>query len=211
MPTATHNSCIRPVLVGDPAEPQRTELDELADLSRRPWTLRVGNQPMIVRQSSARDIVAVAQMHRRCSARSLLDRYRSGGRPPAVASLDWSLRNPLSFVVVTTDGSVVATAGIRRDPEHNYLCAEAQLLVEDRWQRMGIGSELMTHIAGVAQVAGYNELIAYPATAVPAAQRLMIDVGRTRMVPDLTNAHLHTYLPESATLGIGSVRQRLAG
>jgi GNAT superfamily N-acetyltransferase len=211
MPTATQTSCIRPVLVNDPAEPTRVEMNELADLSRRPWTLRVGNQPMIVRPSSARDIVAVAQMHRRCSARSLLDRYRSGGRPPAVAALDWSLRNPLSFVVVTTDGSVVATTSVRRDPDHNYLCAEAQLLVEDRWQRLGIGTELMTHIAGVAQVAGYNELIAYPATAVPAAQRLMIDVGRTRMVPDTSNAHLHTYLPESATLGLGSVRQRLAG
>ncbi|WP_375497188.1 GNAT family N-acetyltransferase [uncultured Jatrophihabitans sp.] len=211
MPTATHTSCIRPVLVGDPAEPQRTEIDELAALSRRPWTLRVGNQPMIVRTSTARDIAAVAQMHRRCSARSLLDRYRSGGRAPAVAALDWSLRNPLSFVTVTTDGSVIATVSVRRDPEHNYLCAEAQLLVEDRWQRLGIGSELMTHIAGVAQVAGYNELIAYPATAVPAAQRLMIEIGRTRMVPDTANAHLHTYLPESATLGLGSVRQRLAG
>ena len=211
MPIATHTSCIRPVVVGDPAEPQRTEVAELADLSRRPWTLRVGNQPMIVRPSTARDIAAVAQMHRRCSARSLLDRYRSGGRPPAVAALDWSLRNPLSFVTVTTDGSVIATVSVRRDPEHNYLCAEAQLLVEDRWQRLGIGSELMTHIAGVAQVAGYNELIAYPATAVPAAQRLMIEVGRTRMVPDSANAHLHTYLPESATLGLGSVRQRLAG
>lgn len=211
MPIATQTSCIRPVLVGDPAEPPRTEVVELADLSRRPWTLRVGNQPMIVRPSTARDIAAVAQMHRRCSARSLLDRYRSGGRAPAVAALDWSLRNPFSFVTETTDGSVVATVSVRRDPAHSYLCAEAQLLVEDGWQRMGIGSELMTHIAGVAQVAGYNELIAYPATAVPAAQRLMIEIGRTRMVPDTTNAHLHTYLPESATLGLGSVRQRLAG
>ena len=68
----------------------------------------------------------------------------------------------------------------------------------------------MSHLAGAAQVAGYNELIAYPATAVAAAQRLMVEVGRTRMVPDV-HAHLHTYLPETATLGLGSVRQRLAG
>jgi predicted N-acetyltransferase YhbS len=206
-PTA---SCIRPVVGSDPAEPRRTEMDELTDLARRPWTLRVGNTPMIVRVSTARDIASVAQMHRRCSARSLLDRYRSGGRPPAVAALDWSLRNPLSFVVVQADGSTVATVSLKRDPAHSYLCAEAELLVEDRWQRLGIGSELMTHIAGVAQVAGYNELIAYPATAISAAQRLMVEVGRTRMVPD-ANTHLHTYLPETATLGLGSVRQRLAG
>ena len=210
MTIATPASCVRVASGGDPAEPRRTEITDLTDLARRPWTLRVGAQTMIVRPSSARDIAPVAQMHRRCSARSLLDRYHSGGRPPAVAALDWALRNPLSFVAVLPDGAVAATVSIRRDPAHNYLCAEVELLVEDRWQRLGIGTELMTHIAGVAQVAGYNEMIAYPATAIAAAQRLMVEVGRTRMVPD-ANAHLHTYLPEAATLGLGSVRQRLAG
>ena len=146
----------------------------------------------------------------RCSPRSLLDRYHSGGRPPTVAALDWALRNPFSFVAVRPGGSVVAHIAIRRDPAHAENCAEVELLVEDRWQRLGIGNELLTHVAGVAQVAGYSQLIAYPATAVPAAQRLMIDIGRTRMVPD-GRAHLHTYLPDGATLGLGTVRERLAG
>jgi GNAT superfamily N-acetyltransferase len=149
-------------------------------------------------------------MHSRCSARSLLDRYRSGGRPPAVAALDHTLRSPHSVVVVTTEGDVIATGSLMRDRTHNHFCAEVGLLVEDRWQQLGIGSELITHLAGVAQVVGYQELIAYPATAVAAVQRLMLDVGRTRQVPDV-EVHLHTYLPNSATLGLGSVRQRLAG
>jgi hypothetical protein len=68
----------------------------------------------------------------------------------------------------------------------------------------------MAHLAGIAHVAGYHELIAYPATATQAAQRLMIEVGRTRMVPG-PEVHLHTYLPEAASLGLGSVRERLAG
>jgi GNAT superfamily N-acetyltransferase len=99
---------------------------------------------------------------------------------------------------------------LERDRVHNEYCVVAGLLVEDGWQRLGIGSELIGHLAGVAQVAGYRELIAYPATALHAAQRLMIEVGRTRMVPD-TEAHLHTYLSEASSLGLGSVRQRLAG
>ena len=210
MALATTTSCVRSLPVREAAEPRRSEIDELTDLARRPWTLRVGRHPLIVRASSARDLPAVAQLHRRCSARSLLDRYRCGGRPPAVAAIDRALRNPLSFVIVTTDGAVIATGSVRRDPTHSYLCAEAGLLVEDGWQRLGIGGELLTHLAGVAQVAGYNELIAYPATAIAAAQRLMVEVGRTRMVPDV-HAHLHTYLPEAANLGLGSVRQRLAG
>jgi GNAT superfamily N-acetyltransferase len=207
---STSITCMRPVPTGDALEPIRNQNDDLIDLVRAPWTLRVGNTPMIVRPSSARDLAAVAQMHSRCSARSLLDRYRAGGRPPAVAALDESLRAPLSVVVAMSDGSIVATGSLTRDRAHNHLSAEIGLLVQDAWQRLGIGTELITHLAGVAQVAGFHEMIAYPATAVPAAQRLMIEVGRTRMVPD-AEVHLHTYLPESATLGLGSVRQRMAG
>lgn len=196
--------------VHDPGEPPRTDNTELAELVREPWTLRVGNTPFLVRSSTVRDLPAVARMHATCSARSLLDRYRSGGRPPAVVALENSLRQPFSIVVAGADGSVVAHGLLTRDRAHNHFCAEIGLLVSDRWQRLGIGTELTTHLAGVAYVAGYHELIAYPATAVTTAQRLMVEVGRTRMVPDV-HTHLHTYLAESATLGLGSVRQRLAG
>jgi GNAT superfamily N-acetyltransferase len=210
MRTAPTPSCVRDITSGHPAGPRPTQNDDLADLVRQPWTLRVGRTPLMVRPSSTRDLRAVAQMHSRCSARSLLDRYRHGGRPPTVAAVDQGLRGRYSVVATTADGDVVATGVLARDKAHSHLCTEVGLLVEDRWQRLGIGSELMTHLAGMAQVAGFHELIAYPATAVAAAQRLMVEVGRTRMVPDV-DLHLHTYLPESATLGIGSVRQRLAG
>ncbi len=206
-------SCSRTVhAVGstDRSETPRTEQSELVGLTRLPWSLRVRGETLTVRPSSARDIAAVAQMNHRCSARSLLDRYHSGGRPPTVAALDWALRNPQSFVAVRPNGAVVGHVATHRDPAHGNLCAEVELLVEDRWQHLGVGTELMTHIAGVAQVSGYTELIAYPATAVPAAQRLMIEIGRTRMVPDV-RAHLHTYLPDGAALGLGTVRERLAG
>jgi GNAT superfamily N-acetyltransferase len=194
----------------EPLSPRRSEDKELGALVRQPWTLRVGRTPVLVRPSSSRDLAAVARMHTRCSPRSLLDRYRCGGRSPAVAALDTALRNPNGVVAVTPDGDVIATAALERDANHSHFCAEVGLLVEDGWQRLGIGTELMTHMAGVAQVAGFHELIAYPATAMSAVQRLMIEVGRTRVVPDV-HVHLHTYLPDSATLGLGSVRQRLAG
>lgn len=201
----------RPTLVAaDLGEPGRTPDSKLIGLVRAPWTLRVGATALTVRPSSARDLAAAAQMNSRCSARSLLDRYRAGGRPPTVAALDATLRGPLSVVVASADGSIVATGALTRDRAHNPFCAEVGMLVQDSWQRRGIGRELLTHLAGAAHAAGFHELIAYPATAVVVAQRLMVDVGRTRMVPDV-DMHLHTYLAESATLGLGSVRQRLAG
>ena len=205
----TNTACLR-VLPTAEAGLRSTKDRHLADLVHRPWPLQVGRELVLVRPSTARDLAGVAQLHRRCSARSLLDRYRSGGRAPAVTALDRALRRPYGVVAVAASGDVVAFGGLEPDPLHDAHCVAVGLLVEDAWQRRGIGGELMTHLAAVAQVAGYRELIGYPATAVAAAQRLMIDVGRTRMVPD-ADAHLHTYLPESAPLGLGAVRRRLAG
>src|SRR4051812_43168714 len=164
---------------------------DLLTLAREPWVLRVGRVPLLVRPSTARDLSAVAQMHSRCTPRDLLDRYRAGGRPPAGAPLDPVLPQPDSVVAVTPGGGGVASATLARDPSHSHFCAEMGLLVEDRWQRLGIGGELMSHMAGLAHAAGYHELIVYPATAMAVAQRLMIDVGRTRVVPDV-ELHLHT-------------------
>jgi GNAT superfamily N-acetyltransferase len=194
----------------EPLVPRRSEDRELGALVRQPWTLRVGRTSLLVRPSGLRDLAAVARMHSRCSPRSLLDRYRAGGRQPAVAALDAALRSPNGVVAATAEGDIVAVASLTRDRGHSHFCAEIGLLVEDEWQRLGIGSELISHMAGVASVAGFHELIAYPATAMTAVQRLMIEVGRTRIVPDV-DVHLHTYLPDSAALGLGSVRQRLAG
>jgi GNAT superfamily N-acetyltransferase len=194
----------------EPLGPRPTADRQLLLLAREPWVLRVGHVALQIRPSTARDLAAVAHMHHRCSPRSLLDRYRAGGRSPAVAAVDELLRRPDTFVAATPDGDVVALATLARDTGHHHLCAEVGLLVEDAYQRLGIGSELISHMAGLAQARGFHELIAYPATAMAAAQRLMLDVGRTRVVPDV-DAHLHTYLPESAALGLGSVRQRLAG
>jgi GNAT superfamily N-acetyltransferase len=193
-----------------PGAPLGTADNALGTLIDEAWVLRVAPRPLLIRPSGGRDLAAVARMHSRCSARSLLDRYRLGGKPPTVAALEAGLRRPHGIVAITEDGEVVASGRLARDATHNRFCTEVGLLVEDRWQGLGIGAELVEHLAGVAQVAGFHELIAYPATALGTVRRLMIGVGHTRQVAD-TELHLHTYLQDSAALGIGSIRQRLAG
>jgi GNAT superfamily N-acetyltransferase len=183
---------------------------ELTGLVRQPWSVRVGSASVLIRGAMPRDLAAVAEMHGRCSPRSLLNRYRRGGRRPAVAALENQLRDPLSLVAATYAGTIVATAVASPDALHGRDAAEVGLLVEDAWQGWGLGRELMSHIAGATLVCGYRELIAYPATALVAVQRLMIDVGRTRIVAEPHGTHLHTYLSESAALGLGPVRERLA-
>jgi GNAT superfamily N-acetyltransferase len=164
----------------------------------------------VIRGATPRDLAAVAEMHGRCSPKSLLNRYRAGGRRPAAAALENQLREPLSFVAATYGGVIVATAVASPDAQHGRDAAEVGLLVEDAWQGWHLGRELMSHLAGATLVCGYRELIGYPATSVAAVQRLMIDVGHTRVVVDPYGSHLHTYVSESAALGLGPVRERLA-
>jgi GNAT superfamily N-acetyltransferase len=182
----------------------------LAVWVRQPWMLRVGDQNILIRGSGPRDLTALGAMHARCSPPSLLARYRAGGIGPSAAALDRVLRRPLSFVACTGRGEIVAAAVAAPDPWHKEDCAEAGLLVEDAWQRSGLGRELAAHLAGAAFVCGYAELIAYPATARVAAQRLATAIGRTRLVADTDSPHLHIQLRESTTLGLGAVREHLA-
>ncbi|MCU1658155.1 MAG: hypothetical protein JWO57_2811 [Pseudonocardiales bacterium] len=182
----------------------------LAIWVRQPWMLRVGTTNLLIRGTSARDLAAVGAMHGRCSARTLLDRYRAGGRAPSAVAIERALRRTLGFVACTGRGEIVAMAVAGADPAHQAGSAEIGVVVQDDWQRQGLGRELLTHIAGAAFVCGYNQLIAYPATTSTAAQQLLTVVGRTYAVPDPPNPHLHTYLTESSTLGLGAVREHLA-
>ena len=66
---------------------------------REPWMLYLHGTPLTVRGAGPQDLPGVALMHGRCSPKSLLDRYRTGGRAPAIIVLDRHVRDPLSFVV----------------------------------------------------------------------------------------------------------------
>ena len=189
----------------------------LAPLVRQPWMLRVDTTTLTIRGAEPRDLEGVAAMHARCSAQSLLERYRLGGRGTSVPALQWMLRRPLGFVAVTRDGTVRAMGVAAVDAHHGVgtrldgASADVGLLVEDEWQGRGIGAELMIQLAGGALVCGYTELVTYTATCLERSRRLLMDVGTTREVVDAEHPHLHTNLPEAAALGLGAIRERLAG
>ena len=171
---------------------------------RAPWLLPADGTILTVRGATQKDLPGVALMHSRCSAKTLLDRYRTGGRAPGVLILDTQLREPLSYVAVAEDGHVVATAQVRADTDHTIGSAEIAILVEDQWQAFGIGRGLLRHCAAAAALSGYRQLIAYPGTTAPVIQRLMLGVGTTRVVID-AHRHLHTSLPGSAQYGLGNM------
>ena len=167
--------------------------DDASTSARTPWVLQADGAALHVRGAEASDLPRVAMMHGRCSPKSLLDRYRTGGRPPALLVLDGQVRDPLSFVVTTEDGRVVALAHVARDTTHAFSSAEISLLVEDQWQRLGIGRALLQHCAAAGAAAGYRQLISYPGTTAGAVRQLMSEIGTTRLMTD-GSRHLHTAL-----------------
>ncbi len=106
---------------------------------------------------------------------------------------------------------MIALAVAQGDAHHGPNSAQVGVLVEDAHQGLGIGREMLAQVSGAALVAGYDELIAYPGESVIPAAAFMAKTGSTRIVSDPEVAHLHTLIPAVAALGIGAVRERLAG
>lgn len=171
-----------------------------ADRPDDPITFVIDDEVLTVRPARSSDLPAVAMLHGRCSPRSLLDRYRAGGRAPSIAVLDHQLRQPLSFVVTSQSGRLVACATATPDPEHGLPSTVIGLLVEDACQGRGIGHALLRYAAACARRAGYRQLITYPGTRAEAVIHFMGAVGHTRWGGDSGVAHLHTVLSDSLKL-----------
>ncbi|MGW6538059.1 GNAT family N-acetyltransferase [Streptomyces sp. NPDC055051] len=119
-------------------------------------TLPEGNE-ITVRRADQRDLVAARAMHDRCSARTLSLRYH-GPVGDADRYLDHLLspRFGRTLAVQTTSGRLVALGHLLWDGDET----EVALLVEDDWQRRGIGSELLGRLVAMAEEAGCESVYA---------------------------------------------------
>ncbi|MFE1250135.1 GNAT family N-acetyltransferase [Streptomyces sp. NPDC058766] len=104
-----------------------------------------------VRRADTRDLPAARAMHERCSDRTLRLRYHG-----PVGDADRYLHHLLSprfgrtLAVQTASGRIVALGHLLWDGDET----EVALLVEDAWQRRGVGAELLGRLAGMAVEAG---------------------------------------------------------
>ncbi|HEX6358318.1 GNAT family N-acetyltransferase [Actinophytocola sp.] len=98
---------------------------------------------LTVRQGSAADVPALAAMHERCSERARRLRYLGSGASPTPAALARLVnRRHGHTLVVEHEGHVVAMGNLMRDGDDS----EVALLVEDSWQRNGIGTMLLRRL-----------------------------------------------------------------
>ena len=119
-------------------------------------TLPEGNA-ITVRRADTGDLEAAKAMQERCSARTLGMRYHG-----PVGDADRYLNHLLSprfgrtLAVQTASGRIVGLGHLLWDGDET----EVALLVEDDWQRRGIGSELLGRLVAMAVEAGCESVYA---------------------------------------------------
>ncbi|MFE1586695.1 GNAT family N-acetyltransferase [Streptomyces sp. NPDC058737] len=119
-------------------------------------TLAEGSD-ITVRRADTRDVPAAKAMHERCSARTLGLRYHG-----PVGDADRYLGHLLSprfgrtLAVQTASGRIVGLGHLLWDGDET----EVALLVEDAWQRRGIGGELLGRLVAMAAETGCESVYA---------------------------------------------------
>ncbi|MFF3175592.1 GNAT family N-acetyltransferase [Streptomyces sp. NPDC057900] len=119
-------------------------------------TLPEGNE-ITVRRADHADLEAARAMHDRCTEQTLRLRYHGPVRD-ADRYLDHLLspRFGRTLAVQTASGRLVALGHLLWDGDET----EVALLVEDDWQRRGIGSELLARLVALAVEAGCESVYA---------------------------------------------------
>ncbi|MER6331649.1 GNAT family N-acetyltransferase [Streptomyces sp. NPDC001034] len=110
-----------------------------------------------VRRVDTGDLAAAKAMHERCSARTLSLRYHG-----PVGDADRYLNHLLSprfgrtLAAQTPSGRIVGLGHLLWDGDET----EVALLVEDDWQRRGVGAELLRRLVGLAREAHCDSVYA---------------------------------------------------
>ncbi|AXX32993.1 hypothetical protein APASM_5628 [Actinosynnema pretiosum subsp. pretiosum] len=115
---------------------------------------------VVIRTGLPSDEAAVAALHGRCSKRSLFARYHAGVSALPRRWLHRLLAPPRGTALVAQCADrVVAIGQLIRTSEPEV--AEVSVLVEDEWQRRGIGAALLAQLARAARADGHRELVAW--------------------------------------------------
>ncbi|MEU4244393.1 GNAT family N-acetyltransferase [Actinoplanes sp. NPDC026619] len=128
---------------------------------------------LIVRPAAAEDTDAVRDLHARCSATTIASRYL-GGVAPTDARMARLLQPTGGRTLVVTSGStIVATASLLAEGD----LGEIAILVEDSWQRRGIGTALLRRLMAYAERSRFAALVAHTAADNVAMLRTLKRLG----------------------------------
>ncbi len=176
----------RPAPAFTPAEYARAQaLVEVAGAALRQHAehatlLLADGAELLLRPATADDAAAARGLHERSSPRTLHRRYLGGG-PPSDARLRRLLAPAAGTTLVAAhdDGRVVALASLVVEGD----LGEVALLVEDGWQRRGIGTALLRRLTGHAARAGLTAVTAHVGADDTAMLRTLRRLGPARTSP----------------------------
>jgi len=133
-----------------------------------------GSPPPVVRVASLEDTRAVMRMHTRCSADTVYRRYAT-----PLTRIDGRFARRLLLaeggaLVAAVDADVVGVASVSTCEAG---VAEVAILVEDGWQRHGVGSRLLAAAARLARSHGAHDVVLRSRTHNPALMSLAFASG----------------------------------
>lgn len=115
---------------------------------------------VVLRRGTREDTEVVARLHTRCSAATLFARYHAGMRTLPRRLLHRLLTPPRGTTLLALCGSeVIGLAQLIRTA--NPAESEISILIEDEWQRRGLGTAMIKRLAVIARAAGHREMIAW--------------------------------------------------
>lgn len=138
------------------------------------------------RRATEADLDALVAMHNRCSADSIYQRYLTGGRGPGARVLARLVDPAYAQTHIVLNGAaVVASGNLARDGDS----VELALLVEDAWQRRGVGTALFALLLREAAAAGYSTVLLHTHAENRGVQRMIRRAAERGEGPALWPAH----------------------
>lgn len=146
-----------------------------------------GGTELLLRPATVDDVAAVRRLHERCSPQTLHRRYL-GGAVPSDARFR-RLLEPAGGVALIAVHHDPATGEDRAVALANLLTegdlGEVALLVEDGWQRRGLGTALLRRLTAYAARGGVRAVTAHSGADNAAMLRTLRRLGETRAsLPD---------------------------
>jgi GNAT superfamily N-acetyltransferase len=147
----------RAVPFTDTEDARATELHRLT-VGSTDVPIPVEPDTVVVRRGSVRDVDELIAMHDRCSAETVLRRYHAPvpRMSPRLAQTLLEPADGLSLLVMS--GAQVVAAGMLASGPAG---PELALMVEDRWQRHGLGTRLLLHLAEEAARRGVTSMVCH--------------------------------------------------
>ncbi|WP_414636099.1 GNAT family N-acetyltransferase [Amycolatopsis sp.] len=152
---------------------------------------------IVLRNGQPGDADAVLALHARCSADTLFQRYQAGARSMPRRWLHRLLMPPRGLSLLAICGKEVVGLGQFIGGATGEI-AEVSLLVEDAWQRKGIGSALMARLAVLAAARGHRKLVAM---SLPGRDGIFRTAVRAGLVPEQPEEEglIRIAIPQGAT------------